>query len=389
MNTIKKMLYGAALTLMLAGVSAAADRQIYSPTGPVNDSPTAIRPQPIEMEPETAAATAAMANTVPDADNPFIKLRDAAVAMFKPVSGKVVSVENGGLIANIASASGVREGMRLDIFRKSKPFIHPVTKQSMGFSEQLVGKADVVKVSENVTRLKIMSGKPEAGDLIRVSEARVPVLFYPNKSVPWSMSEEYYVRLRESNRFDIAEVPVSSINSPTQMLDRAKEIGAVAVMELTYESKGVDSGLTQRIVWADDGTQMLSNRETISPSLASAIAVGESLFAPKEDFKVYSFSLPDAYRSITAGNFDGYGTKVLAMALQREIDFFRIGFALAPAYQWEAMRTAQVRLAKPVDDLELSAALFQAIGRHRFARGSERWTEPYRLGSALPWRASS
>ncbi len=335
MKTLKIFALCATFVFLICGVSAAKDWQTYSPLPPVTDQPTA-EPAPVP-DISSPFSTAPPASTIPkapavsDANNPFIKLRNEAVAMFKPLGGTITSISGKDIIANIPAASGIKPGMRLDIFRKSQPFLHPVTKQVMGFAEQLVGSADVTAVSAGETDLVTTKGQPMAGDLIRISAAKVPVLFYPDPSVPWSIAEEYYFRLRESDRFDIAEVPVSSISNQAEMLARAKELGAVATIALSYENKGEQSGLTEHILWTDDGAQLLSARETVPPSLASSIAVGESLFMPKQELPVYSFSLPDGYRSVTAGDFGGDGKQVLALTLERRIDFFTLGVAFAPA----------------------------------------------------------
>lgn len=269
------------------------------------------------------AATSYAAET----PNPFIAMRDTVVEHFKPVSGTVTAIEGNTAICNIAA--GLKQGMRLDVYRASKPFLHPVTKEKMGFAEQFIGRVEVI--STDPAKLKILSGTLAKGDIVRISEARVPVLYYPDSTVPWSVAEEYYLKLREANRFDIAEVPSTSIAKPSDSVTKAKELGALIVLSLSYENKSSENLLKERVTWVEDGTDAIVAQAMVSTMLAGSIAVGDVLFAPKEQLPVYNFSLPDTYKIFTAGDFEGSGAKVLAFGMDRDVSFFTLGIELVPA----------------------------------------------------------
>lgn len=263
--------------------------------------------------------------------SPFDILKDTAVGLFKPLSGTITTIQGKTLNTDIPGSSGIKPGMRLDIYRRGTPFTHPVTKVTMGFSEKLVGRAETSSVDETGTKLRLISGEAMTGDIVRISDARVQVLYYPVPEVSWSIAEEFYLKLRESGRFDIAEIPLNSIKKSEDILVRARELGAIAIIFISSEVKEGDTILHQRILWSEDGATLSDTIATVSATVSSSLALGETLFSPKEQLPIYNFSLPNTYKILTVGDFDGDGKKELALGLEREIDFFWMGIELTPA----------------------------------------------------------
>ncbi len=62
----------------------------------------------------------------------FEKLTADIDEMFSRFTGYVVSVEDNDLITDLGRDKGVYDGMKLKIYRKNEPIIHPITKQVLG-----------------------------------------------------------------------------------------------------------------------------------------------------------------------------------------------------------------------------------------------------------------
>ena len=76
-------------------------------------------------------------------DDPLSLMRDDVLSYFKPLKGKVVSVNNGMAVINIGERENVKKGMRFIVFREGSVFLHPVTKAPIGTLEAVIGKAEV------------------------------------------------------------------------------------------------------------------------------------------------------------------------------------------------------------------------------------------------------
>ncbi len=77
-------------------------------------------------------------------------LTKAMVNMMKQLgkrkwNGRVAQVDGGNLYINAGQKSGLNVGDKLDVFRPGKDIIDPVTRMKLGATENLIGKALVIK----------------------------------------------------------------------------------------------------------------------------------------------------------------------------------------------------------------------------------------------------
>jgi hypothetical protein len=74
-------------------------------------------------------------------------MRDETMSYFKPITGRIITVEGKKIIMNAGTKDSVRKGMRFQILREEAPFKHPVTKEPLGKLESLVGKLEIKELN--------------------------------------------------------------------------------------------------------------------------------------------------------------------------------------------------------------------------------------------------
>lgn len=269
------------------------------------------------------------------ADGTLDRIKDETLSYFKPLKGRVISVEGDTIISDLSKGSGIRKGMRLDVLREGMPLLHPVTKEQIGRVETPQGRAEVIDVSPEGSRLKIINGEPKEGDILRLSERKVRALFYQDRSVPWEVGEALYQKLKESGRFDLVDSTLSPDSSDdTAILEEARKKKATAIIAITSVQSGKETALKERIIWAEDGANMMQTEENIDASL-----IRESQFSDLLSIGLGSkeallfFDLPYSGRLITTGNFDGRDKNEIVISNGKVLRIYTPGISLLEIYE--------------------------------------------------------
>jgi hypothetical protein len=252
------------------------------------------------------------------------RLIDTAVSFFTPVKGRIVLAEDETITADIGGASGVKVGMRLTVLREGEPFVHPITKEPIGVTEKPVGLAEVVHAGRYSSMLTLLEGEARAGDILRMSSAQVRALFYTSR-IGWDLSEEYYLRLKETGRFELLDASPKS-----DLAEEAKRLNAEVAIVLSTADAGEETLLTQRLVWAKDSKEFSSESVGIGEALGTELKLGRELFELDRSAQFISFDIPFSANLIATGDFDGNGTHELAMSDGRVIVFYSVGASLKP-----------------------------------------------------------
>src|SRR4030043_523409 len=92
-------------------------------------------------------------------EDPITALKDSTLKLFKPVSGKITSVEGNKVVIDIGLKNEIISGMRLNILSEGEPFIHPVTREMLGRVEAVTGKVEVKDVQQEVSNGLLVEGK--------------------------------------------------------------------------------------------------------------------------------------------------------------------------------------------------------------------------------------
>lgn len=269
------------------------------------------------------------------ADEPLNRIKDETLSYFKPLKGRVTSVEGDVIISDLGEVSGIKKGMRLNILKEGVPLLHPVTKEQIGKTEIFSGRAEVIGITPEGSRLKIISGEAKEGDILRLSERKVRALFYQDRSVPWEVGESLYQRLKESGRFELIDSTLF-LNSPDEnaLLEEARKKKATIIIAVTTEQAGKEAILKERIIWSEDGANMMQSEANIDASIMRETQFRDLLFIGlgSKEALLY-FNLPYTGRLITIGNFDGRDKNEIVISNGKVLRIYTPGISLLEIYE--------------------------------------------------------
>lgn len=263
------------------------------------------------------------------AQDPMNQLRDETLSYFKPLKGRVLSLDGKTVTTDLGEKAGIRKGMRFAVFREGTPFLHPVTREPMGRVEALVGKTEVKSVSDSGSTMEITKGEVREGDIVRVSEMKVRVLFYQDGKVDWNIAEAYYQLLKGSGRFELIDTSLDS-GDDTGIIAEARKLGAEAAIILTSDESEKEVVLKQRILWADDGVQLADSRGKVDEALVKELRSARNMVAPlvsAGDVLLF-FDLPFSANLLATGDLNGDGNQELIFGSGRDLRVYALGASL-------------------------------------------------------------
>ncbi len=132
---------------------------------------------------------------------------------FPKVNGSVTSVDNEIVIVNLGKEKGVTKGVLLTVYREKESFYHPVTGVELGRFEEEIGMIEVDQVEgDHLSARKISITEPiRAGDLVRLSAARIPVgVTSLSSDGPDFLATELVSALSETGRFRVDLLPLQT-----------------------------------------------------------------------------------------------------------------------------------------------------------------------------------
>lgn len=269
------------------------------------------------------------------ADETLNRIKDETLSYFKPLKGRVISVEGDVIISDIGEGSGIKKGMRLNILREGMPLLHPVTKEQMGKAETFSGMAEVIGIIPEGSRLKIISGEAKEGDILRLSERKVRALFYQDRSVPWEVGEALYQKLKESGRFDLVDSNLFlNLSDENALLEEARKKKTAIIIAVTTQQTEKDTILKERIIWSEDGANMMQTEAKIDASLMKETQFRDllSIGLGSKEALLY-FDLPYTGRLITTGNFDGRDKNEIVISNGKVLRIYTPGISLLEIYE--------------------------------------------------------
>jgi hypothetical protein len=140
------------------------------------------------------------------------------VDAFPPVEGLVVAVEGDRMYLDLTERDGVQVGQEFTVFRKGDVFRHPVNGRPIGRYEEVLGHAQVQRVSPQFSEAAYVpiEGRPAARpeDGVRITKGRIRVAVAPPtdltaanadlRRVPFMLAHA----LSETKRFQSADPAV-------------------------------------------------------------------------------------------------------------------------------------------------------------------------------------
>ena len=140
----------------------------------------------------------------------FKVLADQLAALFPTIQTDVVEVTDSRVILAAGRSQSVQPGLELVGYREGRELIHPRTKQSLGRTEETLGRLVVAQVFENYSVATHVDGpKVQAGDRARVSAGKIRLTVLPlatatRPKVAEVAVQEVLQELERTGRFQIA-----------------------------------------------------------------------------------------------------------------------------------------------------------------------------------------
>jgi len=140
----------------------------------------------------------------------FKVLADQFAALFPAIQTDVVEVSDTRVILAAGRSQGAQPGLELVGYREGRELIHPRTKQSLGRTEETLGRLVVAQVFENYSVATHVDGlKVQVGDRARVTAGKIRLTVLPLASAARGRVAEVAVQemlqeLERTGRFQIA-----------------------------------------------------------------------------------------------------------------------------------------------------------------------------------------
>jgi hypothetical protein len=110
----------------------------------------------------------------------FKVLADQLTALFPSIQTDVVEVSEARVILAAGRTQGVQPGLELVGYREGRELVHPRTKQSLGKTEETLGRLVVAQVFESYSVATHVDGpKVQVGDRARVTAGRIRLTVLP------------------------------------------------------------------------------------------------------------------------------------------------------------------------------------------------------------------
>ncbi|MEW6109515.1 MAG: VCBS repeat-containing protein [Nitrospirota bacterium] len=270
-------------------------------------------------------------------DDPITKLKDETMLYFTPVNGTVAEVEGSKVRMTIDRKGQVRPGMRLKVLREGKPFIHPVTKELLGRVESTIGKVEITGVNPESSSGIMIEGEAKEGDKVRISETKIKVLFCQEKNVDWYLADEYYRKLKATERIEMIDTALETADEK-KLLEEAGKKGAEVVLLLTAKEAEKGTLLRQQLFWVSDGSRFVDLNAKVDIAFAKELKFGEEFFSPRSGEAMLMFDLPFGARFVSTGDFDGDGKQEIVLSTGKDSRFFIPAVDLQ--YLWEIKGSA-------------------------------------------------
>lgn len=290
----------------------------------------AARPS-IAEQPETQGfaarepMSADQATPQPEPHAPFNQAVAEVESYFTPISSELGST----LSVPVGSAAGLRPGMRMGVLRRGQPFTHPITGQVVGAAETRVGTVEVLGAGEASGSLKVVHGEALAGDVVRIPSLRVRVLFFQSEDFDWDLSEEYYFWLKSSTRFDVIDTAPAAA-SDAEVAARARSLDAEIAIKLEPIAMSPRPRFLQKVIWAEDGSLLLSREISVTEASYKTAKLGEEYFKPGAGIGMTEITIPYSVDLMALGDLDCDGSDEMVLSAGSSLLIYKADATLNP-----------------------------------------------------------
>ncbi len=259
-----------------------------------------------------------------DIESAIKRARYMVLEHFTPLSGLIVDVHEELVKFKLDKEKNMKEGMRLSVFREGTPFYHPVTKELIGKTEDIVGRIEV-KGKKSGGKLyigTIISGDVNTEDIVRITSSKIKLAFFQDSKSDWSLSEVFYESLKDSGRFDILESYTSNYK-PEDLSELAIGLNAEAVLMFSTLVKEKKKFLNIRLYWAEDAKMFAEIEEAVSQKTFENLTPDEELISTSlTDVDPWSRHRLIGGQLIAMGDVDKDGQRELAISDGKDIRIY-------------------------------------------------------------------
>lgn len=260
-----------------------------------------------------------------DPDNKILKARDTVLFYFKPVSGKVENIDDDTVRIKIDNDTGLRKGMRLSVFREGEPFHHPVTNELIGYTENFIGRIEVIGEAsvDGFYLCSIIKGDIKPGDIARITSSKIRLAVFQDRKSDWELSEAFFESLKSADRFEILEKYTPSYETET-LSEIARDLGAEAVLMFSTPVKDNRKRIKISLYWARDSSKFLEIEKLLSREEVQ-------LLRPDEELSITysigtepwgSYKIEDG-RLIAMGDVDNSGEREIVISDGHNIRIYK------------------------------------------------------------------
>jgi len=256
--------------------------------------------------------------------------RDRVLAYFNRVDGSVEKVDEEYAWIRIEGEVLLTRGMRFSVFRDGGIFLHPVTNEPIGTSDEYIGKMEVTDEDpvDGLYKCAILNGDISAGDKIRITSSRIKLAFFQDRSSDWTIAELFHDALKETARFEILE-SFTSTYEPEVLTELSRKLGAEAVLMFSTSSVKRSKQLNIKLYWAEDSKMFSAIEEPLNQEDVEVIPDDTKSFLTSSGKtglqKIYEldggnlFAIGDVYGDGRDNVVIGDGSKVVIYSVNDEL----------------------------------------------------------------------
>jgi hypothetical protein len=259
------------------------------------------------------ACLAAMSSLAFGADDQVMRLANETLQFFKPMSGKIVSIEGRTITAEMNTKEELKAGMRINVLREGEPFKHPVTREILGRVESQSGKVEIRAVQGNRITGPILEGTARVDDKLRLSETKVRMVFVQDKTVDWYLGDDLYRKLKATGRVDMADTGLET-NDSRMVVEEAKKLNAEVAIVLTAKEDDKGTLLREQAFWVSDGTKFYDAEIKVDIAFTKDLKLGGEYFGGLSGEALFRYDLPFNARFVVTGDFDGDGKQEIGIS---------------------------------------------------------------------------
>lgn len=257
-------------------------------------------------------------------DETLSPLREELLSYFPIISGSIKSIEKTNtLILDKGKKDGLKKGQRIILYEETVPLIHPVTKQTIGKSEKIIGSAEIVSTESDSARAIVLEGELKAKDqkiLFKIPKSKIK-LVYAQTNTEWAVGEAYYRELKETKRFELLDAPVN-VSDKERLFNINKS--AEILLLLKPEKLNGNLRLEQEIYWIRDKKLLSKSQIEISPTALTEFRKKFASLIVPEGHTLLSFRLSRSINRVATGNFADTKEQQVLIASDNEISLYVI-----------------------------------------------------------------